>query len=100
MLIDSLEERFKRFNELIAQGKKEEEIISHWGDPGRYEDNLGVTRRPTEEFTTPVPNIVFSHEEAFGFVSMGKRKKPGEQKAYELPNWGKAENIVKLWYEK
>lgn len=100
MLIDAMEERFKRVNELIEAGKKEEDIIRHWGDPGRYEDNLGVTIRPSEEYTTPVPNIIFTHEEAFGFVSMGKRKKLGDQRAYELPGWGRAEDIVKLWYEK
>jgi len=100
MLIDALEERFKKVEELMALGKKEEEIISRWGDPGRYERNLRVTRRPSEECTTSVPSIIFNHEEAFGFTSLGKRKKLGDQKADELPGWGKAQDIVKFWFEK
>jgi len=97
MLVAALEERFKKFDELIAQGKKEEEIIHYWGDPGRYESNLGVTVRETEEFYSECPNIVFSHPEAFGYLSRGTRKRLGDLKAIELPYWGRAEDVLKLY---
>ena len=97
MLVAALEERFKKFDELIDQGKKEEEIIHYWGDPGRYESNLGVTVRETEEFYSECPNIVFSHPEAFGYLSRGTRKRLGDLKAIELPYWGRAEDILKLY---
>lgn len=98
MLIDAMEERFRRFDELLTQGKKEEEIISYWGDPGRYEANLGVKIRETEEFYSDMPSIVFSHPEAFGYLSRGTRKRLGDLKAIELPYWGRAEDILKLYY--
>lgn len=97
MLVAAMEERFQKFDELIAQGRREEDIIHYWGDPGRYEDKLGVTVRETEEFYSGCPNIVFSHPEAFGYLSRGTRKKLGDLKAIELPYWGRAEDILKLY---
>lgn len=93
MLVDALEERFNKF-----KGVPDEEIsVDHWGDPGRYEHHLGVTVRETEEFYSKVPNIVFSHPEAYGYLKLGSRKKPGELRAIEIPYWGRAEDILKLY---
>jgi hypothetical protein len=97
MLVAAMEERFKRFDELINEGKKEEDIIHVWGDPGRYEKLLGVTERETEEFWSIVPILYFSHPEAFGYQLLGSRKKLGNLRAYDIPVWGKAEDIVKLY---
>src|SRR3989304_7701570 len=92
MLVEALEERFNKF-----KGVKDEDVpISYWGDPGRYEGNLGVTVRETEEFYSGCPNIVFSHPEAFGYLSRGTRKKLGDIKALEIPYWGRAEDVLKL----
>lgn len=93
LLIDSLEERFNKF-----KGVPDEKIpISFWGDPGRYEKQLGVTVREFECFAAPEPSIVFSHEEAFGFLNHGVRKSVGEFPRTELPGWGSAEKIIGLW---
>ncbi len=97
MLVAAMEERFARARELIAQGKKEEDINHHWGDPGRYEKLLGVTVRETEEFWSSVPNIVFTHPDAIGYGVLGSRKKLGDLRAYEIPFWGRAEDILRLW---
>ena len=97
MLVEALEERFARVEKLKQGGQKEEDIIHYWGDPGRYEDKLGVTVRETEEFYSGVPNIVFSHPEAFGYLSRGTRKKLGDIKAIEIPYWGRAEDVLKLY---
>jgi len=96
MLAAALEERFNKF-----KGVPEEDIPLHfWGDPGRYEEKLGVTIRETEEFYSGSPNIVFSHPDAFGYLSRGKRKKLGDVKAIEIPYWGRAEDMLKLYNEK
>ena len=96
MLVAAMEERFNKF-----KGVKDEDIpINYWGDPGRYEDHLGVTVRESEEFYSTVPNIVFSHPEAFGYLSRGTRKRLGDIRAIEIPYWGRAEDILKLYYEK
>lgn len=95
MLIDALEERFNKFKDV-----PEEKIPLHyWGDPGRYENKLGVTVRETEEFYSSCPNIVFSHPEAYGYLSRGTRKRLGDLKAIELPFWGRAEDVLKLYYK-
>ena len=100
MLIEALEERFARLEVLKKQyGKKEEDIIRYWGDPGRYEKYLGVTVRPTEEFMCTCPSIVFSHEYAFGYLSRGTRKRLGDLRIIEVPYWGRAEEVLKLFYE-
>lgn len=100
MLIEALEERFARVEVLKASGWSEEKIIKHWGDPGRYEDILGVTVRPSVEFYSHSPSIVFSHPEAFGFLNQGTRKRHGDIKIVELADWGRAEDVLKLYRSK
>lgn len=98
MLIEAMEERFARLEEIKKEyGKKEEEIIKYWGDPGRYEKYLGVTIRPTETFMSTCSSIVFSHEHAFGYLSRGERKRLGDLRIIEVPYWGRAEDVLKLW---
>ena len=93
LLIDSLEERFNKF-----KGVPDDKIpISFWGDPGRYEKQLGVTVRECECFAAPEPSIVFSHEHAFGYLNHGVRKSIGEFPRQHLPLWGSAEQILALW---
>jgi len=94
MLVEAMEERFTKYPD------DDKVPLKHWGDPGRYEGYLGVSVRATEELYSKVPNIVFSHEEAFGFLSRGTRKALGNPQAVEIPVWGRAEEIVKLFFKK
>jgi len=97
MLVDALEERFARL-EVLKKTQPEEKIIKYWGDPGRYEGLLGVTERKTYEFYSWIPSIVFSHEYAYGYeFNQGKKKKQGDLRIIELADWGRAENILKLY---
>lgn len=99
MLIDALEERFARL-EVLRKVMPVEKIIKYWGDPGRYEGILKVTIRPTKQYSGWIPSIVFSHNYAYGYeFNQGKRKKLGDLRITELADWGKAEDILKL-YEK
>ena len=100
MLIDAMEERFERLDFLLKNGWKEEKIIKYWGDPGRYEDILGVTVRKTHEFYSRTPSVVFSHAYAYGYeYNQGKKKRLGDLRIYDLVDWGKASDVLKL-YEK
>ena len=99
MLIEAMEERFDSIPKLHAKGMTDEQIDSKWGDPGRYENLLGITPRKTEEFHSSVPSIVFTHEEAFGYLNHGRRKRLGDIRMYDIPEWGKAEDTLKLFYE-
>lgn len=93
LLIEAMEERFAKFKDV----PDDQVPISFWGDPGRYEKQLGVTVREIECFAAPEPSIVFSHEHAFGFLNHGVRKSIGEFPRTELPGWGSAEKIMELW---
>lgn len=99
-LIDAMEERFRRKDELMKLGWTEEKIIHYWGDPGRYEDILGVTVRERYEYYSWVPSIVFTHEDAFGYLNHGKKKKLGDLRITELTDWGRADAIIKLYNPK
>lgn len=99
MLIDALEERFARIPVLMDQGMDLSTILSKWGDPGRYESLLGITQRETEEFYSQTPSIVFTHEHAYGYLNHGNKKRLGDVKMYDIPEWGKASEVLKLFYE-
>lgn len=96
LLIEALEERFAKVEERMSKGEKEEDLISFWGDIGRYERHLGVTPREVEEFYCEKPSVVFTHPKAFGYeMNHGKRKKLGDVKIIELYQWGRAEDVLK-----
>lgn len=97
--IKALEERFKRVEWLLASGRPLEKIIKYWGDIGRYEKLLGVSTQETYEFYSWVPSVVFSHEHAYGYLNQGKKKKIGDLRIIELADWGKASDVLKLFYE-
>lgn len=99
LFIEAIEERFARREVLIKRGKTEEQILRFWGDPGRYEKFLGVTERQSDTFMCTCSSIVFNHEYAFGYVSRGKRKKLGDLRIVEVPHWGRAEDVLKLFYK-
>jgi len=96
LLIEALEERFAKVEERMANGETEDNLIKVWGDIGRYERKLGVTPRHVEEFYSHDPSIVFTHPKAFGFeMNHGKKKKLGDIKMFDIPIWGKAEDLLK-----
>lgn len=99
-LIEAMEERFERVEWLKKHGKTEDQIIRYFGDPGRYERLLGVTVRKTRQESCKNPSIVFSHEHAYGYaVNQGKKKRLGDLRIIEVPYWGRAEDVIKLFYK-
>ena len=98
MLIEALEERFRKLDELRKLGRPDNKIEKYWGDPGKYEGLLGVTVRPVYEYNSWVPSIVFSHDLAYGYaVNQGKKKKLGDLRINSLADWGSAESVLRLW---
>ena len=91
ILILALEERFRVWPE------EKKTPIQVWAEPGKYEDQLGVTIRQTEEFYTNPPNVMFSHENGLSFHTIGKRKRLGELRAIEIPYWGRADKMTQLY---
>jgi len=100
LMIDSLEERFARVEQLLKEGRPLEKIIKYWGDFGRYEDHLGVTVRKVDDFMCTCSSIVLTHEYAYGYMfNHGKRKRLGDLRINEIPYWGRAEDMLKLFYK-
>lgn len=92
LFIEAMEERFEKYPDPSGQRTKD-----LWAEPGKYERQLGVTVRETEEFYTNPPNIVFSHETELSFEGLGERKRMGEFRAYVIPYWGEASQVRKLY---
>lgn len=91
LFIEAMEERFTQ------HPNPYDKLREIWGEPGKYETLLRVTVRQSEEVYSKVPNIAFSHENALSFQGLGKRKKLGHMLAYDIPEWGKASDILKLY---
>lgn len=83
--INALEER------LAAMREDRPELIS---EVGRYESNLHVSRRKVEKVYCNVPTIHVNTPYGTD-IKMGTRKRLGQIKAYDIPDWGKAEEILK-----
>lgn len=91
LFIEAMEERF-------AQVTDDDKVnIGKWAEPGKYEKLLGVTERESEEFYSDIPNIMFSHKEALGYLNLGEKKRMGKLRATALPYWGEAEKIIQLY---
>lgn len=89
LVIGALEERFKKHPN---------------GTPSRYtgelgrnniEDSLGVSRRKMTWFSTEISIVRVDHELGIDRLSQTHRKGMGILRAYEIPHWGKASDIVK-----
>lgn len=96
LLIEALEERFAKVEELLKT-EPESEIIKRFGDISRYEERLGVTVRKADTFMCNMPSIVFSHEHAFGYLNQGTRKALGSLRIQSVWGWGDARDVVKLF---
>ena len=85
MLIDHLEERFRLWPDEVD--------INIFGEPGKYDNQLGTAPHPSQDFYTNPPNIVFSHQTNLQFAGLGERKGLGQIRATSIPYWGDAQTI-------
>ncbi len=87
--IAALEERFAKYPNGTPPG--------FTGELGRsnIEDRLGVTRRKSTWFSTEISIIAIDHEFGIDRLARTHRKGMGILRAYDIPYWGKAEDIVK-----
>ena len=91
LFVEAMEERFAKYPD---DSKINKDL---WAEPGKYERQLGVIVRETEEFYANPPNVVFSHETELSFEGLGTRKRLGEFRAIEIPIWGTAKEIRELY---
>lgn len=91
LLIETLEERFAKY----PNGTPEEMT----GEVGRpfVEKLLGVTERKSVEVYSEDPVVQFNHEHASEVRQRTRRKNWGPLRAFDIPYWGKASEVVKLY---
>jgi|GEM_PF-1270237 len=68
------------------------------GEIGRMEKRLGVTPRKAVEFWSKVPIVNLCHDRGLSPTYLGRpgmKRIRGEMKAWDIPYWGKAKNIVR-----
>ncbi len=87
--IEALEERFNKY----PNGTPER----YTGEIGRanIEGKLGLTRRNAIWFETELSVVKIDHEFGIDRLARTHRKGMGPLKSFDIPHWGKAEDLVK-----
>ncbi len=89
LVIEALEERFAKF-----PNGTPDNITGEMGRP-MVERNMGITLREASEFYTTISVINFNHDGASDDLQIRHRKRLGMIRAYDIPYWGKAADLVK-----
>lgn len=89
LTIEALEERFNKYPNGTPEG-----LTGELGRPN-IEDKLGVKRQKSLWFETEVSIIKIDHEYGMDRLARTHRKGRGPLQAYDIPYWGKAEDIIK-----
>lgn len=95
LVIDALEERFEKYPHDMKDIP-----LGMCGEIGYYENQLGVAPRKAIEFKTIEPVVQFDHDYFTGDNSeQGLKRRHtkilGTIRAYDIPVWGKAKDLVK-----
>lgn len=88
LVIEALEERFAKYPQGTPGG--------YTGELGRHniEDKLGLKRRKAAWFSTEASIIAVDHEFGIDRLARTHRKGMGILRAYDIPYWGRASDIV------
>jgi len=89
LVIEALEERFNKYPDGTPDGIT--------GELGRQnvEDKLGLTHRKFSWFSTDTSVIRIDHEYGIDHLTRTHRKRKGILQAYDIPYWGRAEDLIK-----
>jgi hypothetical protein len=89
-VIECLEERFAKYPDGTPDritGEIGRDMVEH---------NMGITVRRAEEFQTTISIVNFNHDiYAMDETQRNHRKRMGLIRAYEIPFWGRSEELVK-----
>ncbi len=89
LMIEALEERFAKYpngTPPVATGELGRD---------RVERRLGITLRKSVEVYSEISVIQFNHDNGTEDGQRNHRKKMGPIKAYDIPFWGRAEDLIK-----
>ena len=93
-LIKTLEERYAKYPNLK---KIPHNIYKYYCEPGRFENQIGITPLKSGEYRSKYPNVMFSTSEALGFQELGVKKAHSKIRADKIDYWGSAEETLKLY---
>jgi len=88
LLIEALEERFAKYPQGTPPDCTGE--LGRW----RSDKQLGLTKRKAVDFYTNTPIINVNHEFGLDERARRHRKTIGTLRAYWIPYWGKAKDLV------
>lgn len=89
LTIEALEERFNKYPNGLPEG-----LVGELGR-GKIEQRLGVTERRHIEFWTTDPVLCFNHGLGLDRLQINQRKRMWFVRAFDIPYWGQAEEMVK-----
>jgi hypothetical protein len=92
LVIEALEERFTKYPNGTPPT-----LTGEMGRPN-IENKLGLTRRQSARFETEISVIRVDHEFGIDRLARTHRKGMGPLKAFDIPHWGRAEEIVKKFH--
>lgn len=91
-VIKALEERFEKWPDGTP-----DRVTGELGRP-MVERNLGVSHLEAEEFETKVAIVNINHDTVSSDVLQRKHRKTwGHIQAFDIPHWGRAEDLIKHW---
>ena len=92
LLIETLEERFAQYPEPVPHAMAKR---SGWGEPGRYEKNLGLMPRRLEYYDAIEPSVTFNHVDSL----MGRRRlQLSDRTCDDVAPWGPADHLWRRIY--
>jgi hypothetical protein len=93
LMIEALEERFEKCGDDIPDAR--------CGECGRWklEKMLGITIRKSVDFYSRLAIIQLSHPSGTEDRQQIMRKSHAEVRAFDIPYWGRAEDLVKKYHE-
>jgi len=89
LLIEALEERFSKFGDNMPKG-----LLKEVGR-NEYEKAYRIKQIPVERMYGKLPFLCLAHIYAVDPAEKYKKKKVWPVQAYDIPKWGKAEDIRK-----
>jgi hypothetical protein len=89
LMIEALEERFKKYPDGIPEEKA--------GELGRWtvEKRLKVEVRKAIEFRTTIGLVCVHHDFGIDPLERNHRKRMGMLRAFDIPYWGRSEDVIK-----
>jgi hypothetical protein len=94
-LVKTLEERFAKYP--VLEEVPERILTHYWGEPGRFENHLGIAGLANERYEGKVPHVMFCTDKSLAFDNLGTRKAHGREYTHDLAPWGPAAEVIKIY---